>query len=97
MNKKITGSRHLNNLGIQIHTHPYNNRIYDELLELKQLEELNPIDNEESEKKFLAHFDWTDDTLSPILKLHIEDILVQYHDIFASHRFDIDYRFQQRI
>ena len=39
--------------------------------------------------KFLSHFDWTDTTLNPFEKQHIEDILVQYHDIFAKHRFDI--------
>ena len=68
---------------------PIQQRIYDELLELKQLEQLNPNDNDESRRKFLGHFDWTDTTLSPFEKQHIEDILVQYHDIFARHRFDI--------
>ena len=68
---------------------PIQQRIYDELLELKQLEQLNPNDNDESRMKFLSHFDWTDTTLSPFEKQHIEDILVQKHDIFARHRFDI--------
>ena len=68
---------------------PIQKRIYDELLELKQLEQLNPNDNAQSRKQFLDHFDWTDTTLSPFEKQHIEDILVQYHDIFARHRFDI--------
>ena len=68
---------------------PIQQRIYDELLELKQLEQLNQNDNDESRKKFLTHFDWTDTTLSPFEKQHIEDILVQNHDIFARHRFDI--------
>ena len=40
-------------------------------------------------KKFFDHFDWTDTTLSPFEKQHIEDILVHYQDIFARHRFDI--------
>ena len=68
---------------------PIQQRIYDELLELKQLEQLNPNDNDESRMKFLSHFDWKDTALSPFEKQHIEDILVQYHDIFARHRFDI--------
>ena len=68
---------------------PIQQRIYDELMELKQLEQLNPTDNEESRKNFLQHFDWTDTTLTLFEKQHIEDILVQYHDIFARHRFDI--------
>ena len=68
---------------------PSQQRIFDELTELKQLEQLNPNDSEESRKKFLNHFDWTDTTLIPFEKQHIEDIFVQYHDIFARHRFDI--------
>ena len=58
-------------------------------MELKQLEKLNPNDKEELRKKFLDHFDWKDTTLIPFEKQHIEDFLVQNHDIFARYRFDI--------
>ena len=68
---------------------PIQQRIFVELTELIQLEELNTNDSEESRKKLLDHFDWIDTTLSPFEKQHIEDILVQYHDIFARHCFDI--------
>ena len=68
---------------------PIQQRIYNELLELKELEKLNPKDNEESKTKFLANFDWSDTTLSPFERQKIEAILVEYHDIFARHRFDI--------
>ena len=68
---------------------PIQQRSFDELTELKQLEQLNPNDNEDSREKFLDHFDWTDTTLSPFEKQHIEDILVQYYNIVARHRFDI--------
>ena len=64
-------------------------RIFDELTEMKQLEQLNPNDNKESRKKILDYFDWTDTTHRLFEKHHIEDILVQYHDIFARRRFDI--------
>ena len=68
---------------------PIQQRIYNELLELKELEKLNPKDNEESKTKFLANFDWSDTTLNPFERQKIEAILVEYHDIFARHRFDI--------
>ena len=68
---------------------PIEQRIFDELTDFKQLEQLNPNDREQSRKKLLDHFDRTDTTLSPFKKQHIEDILVQFHDIFARHRFDI--------
>ena len=43
---------------------PIQQRIYDELTELKQLEQLNPNDSEKSRKKFLDNFIWTDTTLT---------------------------------
>ena len=41
------------------------------------------------EKKFLKRFDWTDTLLTATEKQATEDILVDYHDIFARHRVDI--------
>ena len=68
---------------------PIQQRIYNELLELKQLEQLNPQDNEESRQSFLSNFDWTDTTLNTDERNQIEEILIEFHDIFARHRFDI--------
>ena len=68
---------------------PIQQRIYDELLELQRLEKLNPKDNEESRKTFLSNFDWSDTTLSQAERHNIEEILIDFHDIFARHRFDI--------
>ena len=52
-------------------------------------EELNPKDDIESRTKFLKRFDWTDTLLIETEKQAVEDILVEYHDIFARHRMDI--------
>ena len=68
---------------------PIQQRIYTELLELKQLEKLNPQDNEASKESFLSNLDWSDTTLSPEERQPIEEILIEFHDIFARHRFDI--------
>ena len=43
---------------------PIQQRIYNGLLELKELEKLNPHDNETSRKAFLSNFDLSDTTLS---------------------------------
>ena len=43
----------------------------------------------ESWKEFLKRFDWTDTLLTETEKQAIEDILVEYHDIFARHRMDV--------
>ena len=68
---------------------PIQQRIYNELLELREREQLNPQDNEESRKSFLSNFDWTDTTLNADERKQIEEILIEIHDIFARHRFDI--------
>ena len=68
---------------------PIQERIYQELLELQKLEKLNPMDNDTSRKTFLSNFDWSDTTLGPDERQEIEEILIEFHDIFARHRFDI--------
>ena len=71
------------------HTLPIQTRIANELRELEQLENLNPLENTNSRKKFLSNFDWTDSTLQPEAKQAVENLLVEFHDIFARHCFDI--------
>ena len=39
--------------------------------------------------QFLTNFDSTDSTLQPNEIARIEDLLVEFHGIFATHRFDI--------
>ena len=68
---------------------PIQTRILKELNELKDNEKLNPQESTESRTKFLKRFDWTDTLLNETEKQAIEDILVEYHDIFARHRMDI--------
>ena len=68
---------------------PIQQRIYQELLELQELEKLNPNDDDTSRKTFLSNFDWSDTTLGPDERQKIEEILIEFHDIFARHRFDV--------
>ena len=68
---------------------PIQTRILKELYELQQKEKLNPKDDTESRIEFLKRFDWTDTLLTENEKHAVEDILVEYHDIFARHRMDI--------
>ena len=68
---------------------PIQARILKELREIQQKEELNPKDNNESRIEFSKRFDWTDTLLNENEKHAVEDILVEYHDIFARHRMDI--------
>ena len=68
---------------------PIQQRIYNELFELREREQLNPQDSEDSRKSFLSYFDWTDTTLNADERKQIEEILIEFYDIFARHRFDI--------
>ena len=68
---------------------PNMTRIFNELRELEQLEKLNLLENTKSRNQFLCNFDWTDSTLQPEAKQAVENLLVEIHDIFARHRFDI--------
>ena len=68
---------------------PIQTRILNELRELEQIEKLNPLENTESRTQFLSNFDWADSTLQPDAKQAVEDLLVEFHNIFARHRFDI--------
>ena len=60
-----------------------------ELREVEQLEKLNPLESIDSRNQFLSNFDWTDSTLQQDAKQAVENLLVEFHDIFARHRFDI--------
>ena len=68
---------------------PIQTRILNELRELEQLEKLNPLEKTNSRNQFLSNFDWIDSTLQPEAKQAVENLLVEFHDIFARHRFDI--------
>ena len=68
---------------------PIQTRIRNELRELEQLEKLNPLENTNSRNQILSNFDRTDSTLQPEAKQAVENLLVEFHDIFARHRFDI--------
>ena len=72
----------------QHHT-PIQKRILSELINLQELEKLNTQNDSESRRQFLSNFDWTDSMLQPAEIARIEDLLVEFHDIFERHRFDI--------
>ena len=72
----------------QYHT-PIQKRILSELINLQEIKKLKPQDDFESRRQFLSDFDWTESMLQSAEIARIEDLLVEFHDIFARHRFDI--------
>ena len=67
---------------------PIQKRIYDELMELKQLEQLNPNDNEESRKNFLIISTEptppSAESINNILKTSWCNITISSHDIVST-------------
>ena len=85
---KTTGSQLQKTLETPRNT-PIQKRILRELQALQDLETLDPTTDAESRAKFLENFDRKDSTLTTEEKEKIEKLLVEFHDIFARHRFDI--------
>ena len=76
-----------NSGNIEDHT-PIQTGILKELHELQQKEKLNPTVDIESRMHFLKRLNWTNTLLTENEKQAVEDILVEYYDIFAKHRMD---------
>ena len=68
---------------------PIQPRILNEIREIEQLEKLNTLEDTNSRDQFLSNFDWTDSTLQLDAKQAVENLLVEFHDTIARHRFDI--------
>ena len=68
---------------------PIQSRIFREIEELENIQKLNPHNSPEDRAAFLSNFKWTDSQLGDEDKKDIEEILVEYNDIFARHRLDI--------
>ena len=68
---------------------PIQRRVLQELRNLQEAEQLNPQNDDESRRKFFSSFDWKDSMLQQHEIKKMESLLVEYHDIFARHRFDI--------
>ena len=68
---------------------PIQTCILIELRELELLEQSNRLEGTNSRDQFLSNFDWTNSTLQLDAKQAVGNLLVEFYDIFARHRFDI--------
>ena len=69
--------------------HPYRNEYSRNCAAYEKQKKLNPNDDEESRRKFLNNFAWKDSMQQQQEIKEIESLLVDFHDIFARHRFNI--------
>ena len=65
-------------------------RILRELQAPQDQKTLDPTKDKESIPKFLGNFDWKDSTLTTEENGKNSELYVEFYDIFARHRFDID-------
>ena len=76
---------------------PLQRDIYDEILKLQRLEKMDPTKSEGERRDFLAKFCWDKCVLDNNQKGQLEEFLVEYHDVFAKHRFDVGYNTELKI
>ena len=68
---------------------PIQSRILREIKELEEIQKLDPNNNAEDREAFLKNFKWDDSQLTENDQNDIEEILIEFNDIFARHRLDI--------
>ena len=76
---------------------PVQRKIYDHLTEIQKNETLDPIMSTANREKFLQQFDWSKSALTSDQITEIRNLLVEYYDIFAKHRFDVGYNTELKV
>ena len=76
---------------------PVQREIYDQILQFQRLEKMNPKTNVDDRNAFLKKFTWESCVLTADQKQKLEEFLIEYHDVFAKHRFDVGYNTKLKI
>ena len=77
---------------------PLQREIFEQLLKLQEMEKLDPKGNHQGKIIFLSKFPWEKSGLSDERKAIAGELLVEFSDIFANHRFDVGYnRFESKV
>ena len=63
-------------------------RIFTELQKLQELDSIDQHNKNEGRNHFLQRFKWNASILKADEKEQVEELLVEFSDIFAKHRFD---------
>ena len=70
---------------------PLQRDVYEQLLKLQEMEKLDPKGNNQDKITFLSKFPWEKSALNDEQKAVVGELLVEFSDIFAKHRFDVGY------
>ena len=71
--------------------------IYDQILHFPSLEKIELKMNLQDRLTFIKNFKWKNSVLKEDQKSKVEDLLVDFSDIFAKHRFDVGYNSDLKI
>ena len=71
--------------------------IYDQILHFQGLEKLEPKTNYQDRLTFIKNFKWENSASTEDQRSKVEDLLVDFSDIFAKHRFDVGYNSDLKI
>ena len=66
---------------------PLQRKIFDNIAELQNCDSLNPMTNANDKETFLNPFNWSKLSLTKEQNSQMEELLVEYYDIFSKHRF----------
>ena len=72
-------------------------KIYDNITELQQRDTLDPQQNSGDRETFLKQFDCSKSALTAEQIQEMQELLVDYNDIFAKHRFDVGYNTELKV
>ena len=72
-------------------------KIYDNITELQQRDTLDPQQNSEDRETFLKQFDLSKSALTAEQIQEMQEIFVDYKDLFAKHRFDVGYNTELKV
>ena len=76
---------------------PLQREIFEQLLKLQEMEKLDPKGNHQDKITFLSKFPWEKSALNDEQKAVVGELLVEFSDIFAKHRFDVGYNTELEI
>ena len=76
---------------------PVQRKIYDQLTEFQKSDTLDPVKSTADREKFLKQFNWSKSALTSEQITEIQELLVEYYDIFAKHRFDVGYNTELKV
>ena len=76
---------------------PLQRDIYEQLLKLQEMEKLDPKGNHQDKITFLSKFPWEKSALNDEQKAVVGEILDEFSDIVAKHRFDVGYNTDLKI